>query len=149
MLWTQIRESCISCLAEKFSRRLKPVFMRVAHGSHSCNALFTSEMLALSSAGSLLYINALEWSGRGWSILKDMSAEDKVGFQEFSRAGYEVPPREQIEEASAIAENLLEGQQAVGQGLADPYTHAVHYLEKHNIVQILQVTIETCMGAAS
>ena len=72
-----------------------------------------------------------------------MAAEDKVGFQEFPLATYDVPPRAQIEEASAIAQNLLEGQQAVGQGLGDPYTRAVHYLEKHKIVEILQVTMET------
>lgn len=72
-----------------------------------------------------------------------MAAADKVGFQEFPKTVYDVPPREQIEEASAIAENLLEGQQAVGQGLSDPYTHAVHYLEKHRIVEIMQVTMET------
>ena len=72
-----------------------------------------------------------------------MAAADKVGFQEFSKTEYAIPPPEQIEEASAIAENLLEGQQAVGQGLSDPYTHAVHYLEKHRIVEIMQVTMET------
>lgn len=72
-----------------------------------------------------------------------MAVEDKVGFQEFSRAVYDIPPREQIEEASAIAQNMLEGHQAVGQGLTDPYTHAVHYLEKHRIVEIMQVTMET------
>lgn len=68
---------------------------------------------------------------------------DNKGCQEFPRALYKVPSREQIEEASAIAQNLLEGHQRVGQGLDDPYTRAVHYLEKHRIVEILQVTMET------
>lgn len=72
-----------------------------------------------------------------------MAAKDKAGFQEFPKAVYDIPPREQIEEASAIAQNLLEGQQAVGQGMSDPYTSAVHYLEKHRVVEVLQVTIET------
>lgn len=72
-----------------------------------------------------------------------MAAEDKAGHQEFPLAVHDIPPREQIEEASAIAENLLEGHQGVGQGLEDPYTRAVHYLEKHRIVEILQVTMET------
>lgn len=72
-----------------------------------------------------------------------MAAADKAGFQEFSQTVHEVPSREQIEEASAIAQNLLEGQQAAGQGLSDPYTHAVHYLEKHRIVKIMQVTMGT------
>jgi hypothetical protein len=75
-----------------------------------------------------------------------MAAADKVGFQDFPQAVYEIPPREQIEEASAIAQNLLEGQQAVGQGLSDPFTHAVHYLEKHRIVEIMQVTMETSVS---
>lgn len=83
--------------------------------------------------------------GCGWILnySEKMAAEDKVGFQEFHQATYDVPPRAQIEEASAIAQNLLEGHQAVGQGLGDPYTRAVHYLEKHKIVEILQVTMET------
>lgn len=73
-----------------------------------------------------------------------MAVKDKGGgFQQFPLAVYDIPPREQIEEASAITQNLLEGHQAVGQGLADPYTHAVHYLEKHRIVEIMQVTMET------
>ena len=73
-----------------------------------------------------------------------MAAKDKEGFQAFSEATFEVPSREMIEEASAIAENLQEGHQAVGQSASvDPYTRAVHYLEKHHIVEIFQVTMET------
>lgn len=72
-----------------------------------------------------------------------MAAEDKIGVQHFPHAGFDIPPKEQIEEASAIAQNLLEGQQTTGQGLDDPYTRAVHYLEKHHIVEILQVTMVT------
>lgn len=88
--------------------------------------------------------------GRGSLACKaaKMAAEDRAGFQEFSLAVYDIPPREQIEEASAIAQNLLEGHQGVGQSLADPYTHAVHYLEKHRIVEIMQVTMETGWPAA-
>lgn len=72
-----------------------------------------------------------------------MAAKDKEGFQEFPYAAYEVPPRDQMEEVSTITQNLLEGQQAIGQGLDDPYTRAVNYLEKHRIVEIFQVTMET------
>ena len=74
-----------------------------------------------------------------------MAAEDRVGVQHFPRAGFDIPSKEQIEETSAIAQNLLEGQQSVGQSLEDPYTRAVHYLEKHRIVEILQVTMVTFM----
>ena len=77
-----------------------------------------------------------------------MAAEDKAGLQQFPQAGFVIPPKEQIEEASAIAQNLLEGQQCAGQGLEDPYTRAVHYLEKHHIVEILQVTMVTA-GSSS
>ena len=74
-----------------------------------------------------------------------MAAKDKEGFQAFPEVSYGIPPRDQLEEASAMAQNLLEGQQAVGQGVGDPYTCAVHYLEKHRIVEIFQVcvTMET------
>lgn len=72
-----------------------------------------------------------------------MAAKDSGGHQEFPLAAHDMPPLEQIEEASAIAENLLEGHQGVGQSLHDPYTCAVHYLEKHRIVEILQVTMVT------
>ena len=82
-----------------------------------------------------------------------MAAKDRAGHQEFPQVVHDIPPREEIEEATAIAENLLEGHQGLGQGLEDPYTCAVHYLEKHRIVEILQVTMEThplnqCMVAS-
>lgn len=73
-----------------------------------------------------------------------MAAKDREGFQEFPQASFTVPPREQMEELSAMTQNLLEGQQGVGEAVeGDPYATAVRYLEKHRIVEILQVTIET------
>ena len=72
-----------------------------------------------------------------------MAAKNNEGFQEFPLATFTVPPREQTEELSAMTQNLLEGHQGIGESKDDPYTKAVRYLEKHRIVEILQVTIET------
>ena len=72
-----------------------------------------------------------------------MAARDNEGFQQFSKAVYPVPTREQVEEAAAIAANLIDGQKSLGQSMQDPYTASVNYLEKHRIVEIFQVTMET------
>lgn len=72
-----------------------------------------------------------------------MAAKDCEGFQQFPQAAFEVPSREHIEEAAAITANLMDGQKSVGQSMQDPYTASVHYLEKHRIVEVFQVTMET------
>lgn len=73
-----------------------------------------------------------------------MSAKDKEGFQGFPQASSSIPHPLQMEEVSAIAQTLLEGQQGVGESAdGDPYANAVRYLEKHRIIEILQVTMET------
>ncbi len=77
-----------------------------------------------------------------------MAAEKREGFQEFPHASFKIPPQENIEEASAMSENLMEGQQGAGQSLQDPYTRAINYLEKHRIVEIFQVTMETQLKRA-
>jgi len=77
-------------------------------------------------------------------LRKKMSAKDKEGFQEFPQASFAIPLPAQMEEVSAIAQNLLEGQQGVGESAeGDPYARAVNYLEQHRIIEILQVTMET------
>ena len=72
-----------------------------------------------------------------------MSAKDNEGCQAFSQATDSVPSREHIEQAAAIAANVIDGQKSIGQSMQDPYTASVHYLEKHRIVEIFQVTMET------
>lgn len=75
----------------------------------------------------------------------NMAAKDSAGFQEFPRATFAVPPKAEMEERSALAFNLRDGQQSMGQSTEDPYTRAVKYLEKHRIVEVFQVTIVTLM----
>lgn len=73
-----------------------------------------------------------------------MSAKDKEGFQEFPQANFTIPLPVQMEEVSAMAQSLLEGQQDVGESVeGDPYARAVRYLEEHRIIEILQVTMVT------
>ncbi|XP_064402747.1 testis-specific expressed protein 55-like [Halichondria panicea] len=67
-----------------------------------------------------------------------MSAKDNEGCQAFSQATDSVPSREHIEQAAAIAANVIDGQKSIGQSMQDPYTASVHYLEKHRIVEIFQ-----------
>ncbi len=69
------------------------------------------------------------------------SSKKNEGFQAFSQANNAVLTREQAEEAAAIAANLMDGQKSIGQSMQDPYTASVHYLEKHRIVEIFQVTV--------
>lgn len=72
-----------------------------------------------------------------------MAAKDHEFAQEFPVAKVDVPSKDQIEEAVALSVNVQDGQQSLGQSSQDPYTHAVSYLEKHHIVEILQVTMTT------
>ncbi len=72
-----------------------------------------------------------------------MAAKDSAGVQEFPQAVFSVPFRADAEERVALAFNVKDGQQSVGQGVEDPYTKAVKYMEKHQIAEVLQVTIET------
>ncbi len=69
-----------------------------------------------------------------------MSAKNNEGFQAFSQTNNAVLSREQAEEAASIAANVVDGQKSLGQSMQDPYTASVHYLEKHRIVEIFQVT---------
>lgn len=68
-----------------------------------------------------------------------MAAKDHESVQAFPVAGFEIPPKEHIEEAVVLALNVQDGQQSLGQSVADPYTRAVRYLEKHRVVEIFQV----------
>ena len=72
-----------------------------------------------------------------------MAAKDCESVQEFPVASFDVPPKRETEEAVALSENVQDGHQSLGQSLQDPYTHAVSYLEKHHVVEILQVTMVT------
>lgn len=74
-----------------------------------------------------------------------MSAKDSKGFQQFTPADHSVYSREQSEQAAAIAANLIDGQSSLGQSMQDPYTASVNYLEKHRIVEVFQVTMETLL----
>lgn len=71
------------------------------------------------------------------------SQEDCESHQEFSVASFAVPSRAELEERVVLAMNLKDGQQSCTQDSADPYTKAVHYVEKHRIVEIFQVSMET------
>lgn len=66
------------------------------------------------------------------------SQEDCESHQEFSVASFAVPSRAELEERVVLAMNLKDGQQSCTQDSADPYTKAVHYVEKHRIVEIFQ-----------
>ncbi len=72
-----------------------------------------------------------------------MAAKDSAGVQEFPRAVFSVPSRAGAEEHTALAFNVKDGQQSVGQGVEDPYTKAVKYLERHQIAEVFQVAMET------
>ena len=72
-----------------------------------------------------------------------MAAGKSEGHQEFPKASFALPSKETVEEAVALAANLQDGQQAPGQSSADPYTRAVAYVEKHHLVEVFQVSMET------
>lgn len=69
--------------------------------------------------------------------------EDNESHQEFSVASFAVPSRAELEERLVLALNTKDGQQAPVQNAVDPYTKAVQYVERHRIVEIFQVTMET------
>ena len=68
---------------------------------------------------------------------------DNESHQEFPVASFSVPSRAELEERLVLSLNAKDGQQACAQDAADPYTKAVHYVEKHRIVEIFQVSMET------
>lgn len=72
-----------------------------------------------------------------------MAAKESAGVQAFPEAVFSVPSRPEAEERSALAFNVKDGQQSVGQSVEDPYTKAVKYIEKHRIAEVFQVTMET------
>lgn len=67
-----------------------------------------------------------------------MAAEDKVGFQQFPRATFTIPSKQEMKEQIYLALNLKDGQKSVGQSPEDPYTKAVKYIEEHQIVEVFQ-----------
>ena len=69
--------------------------------------------------------------------------EQTSGFQQFPLVSYSIPDDDEIKERIALALNLKDGQQSIGQSEQDPYTLAVKYIEKHKIVEVFQVTIAT------
>lgn len=69
--------------------------------------------------------------------------EDNESNQEFSVASFDVPSRAEVEERLVLALNAKDGLQAPGQDSSDPYTRALNYVEKHRIVEIFQVAMET------
>jgi len=71
------------------------------------------------------------------------TAEDNGGYQDFPQASFAIPSKEEIEERVALAFNVKDGQQSSGQNDEDPYSRAVKYIEKHRIVEVFQVTMET------
>lgn len=77
-----------------------------------------------------------------------MAAKDNESVQTFPPAGFDIPPKEHIEEAVVLALNVQDGQQSLGQSVGDPYTRAVHYLEKHHIVEIFQVRVTMATEAS-
>lgn len=70
-------------------------------------------------------------------------AEDNGGFQDFPQASFAIPSKKELEERVALAFNVKDGQQSSGQSDEDPYSRAVKYVEKHRIVDVFQVTMET------
>lgn len=72
-----------------------------------------------------------------------MAAKDNAGFQEFPQASFAVPSEEQMEERVALVVNSQDGLQSPGQSVEDPYPRAVKYIERHRIVEVFQVTMET------
>lgn len=70
-------------------------------------------------------------------------AEDNGGFQDFPQASFAIPSKKELEEHVALAFNVKDGQQSSGQSDEDPYSRAVKYVEKHHIVDVFQVTMET------
>ena len=71
------------------------------------------------------------------------TAEDNGGYHDFPQASFAIPSKEEIEERVALAFNVKDGQQSSGQNDEDPYSRAVKYIEKHRIVEVFQVTMET------
>ena len=87
-----------------------------------------------------------EFRGRGIEARdkQEMAAqEDREYNQEFSVASFPVPSRAELEERLVLALNTKDGQQSCVQDAADPYTAAVNYVEKHRIIEIFQVSMET------
>lgn len=78
-----------------------------------------------------------------------MAASESKSFQQFPQATFAVPTREHIEEIVAISANLVDGQKSAGQSVEDPYSAAVQYLEKHHVVEVLEVTMETLITSNS
>lgn len=119
---------------------LLPLVLLVANGpfySHAHTPLF---LTSASRRPGRTLINGAWCATTGLQ----MAEKDNVGFQEFPNAAFNIPRKELMEELSAMTQNLMEGHQGVGEEKEDdPYSKAVHYLEKHRIVEILQVTIET------
>ena len=72
-----------------------------------------------------------------------MAAKDNAGFQEFPQASFAIPSEADAEERVVLALNVKDGHQSPAQSVEDPYTRAVKYVEKHRIVEVFQVTIET------
>lgn len=70
-------------------------------------------------------------------------SEGGSGFQQFPLVPSSVPYDQEMKERIALALNLKDGQQSLGQSVEDPYTRAVKYIEKHRIVEVLQVTMAT------
>ena len=71
--------------------------------------------------------------------------DDNESHQEFPAASFAVPSRAGLEERVVLALNAKDGQQSCVQDGADPYTKAVNYVEKHRIVEIFQVAMETTL----
>lgn len=69
--------------------------------------------------------------------------EGSSGFQQFPLVPSSIPDDQEMKERIALALNLKDGQQSLGQSVEDPYTRAVKYIEKHRIVEVLQVTMAT------
>ena len=69
--------------------------------------------------------------------------EDRESHQAFSAVMYATPTASNMEERLILALNAKDGQQSCSQDETNPYTRAVKYVEKHCIVEIFQVTMET------
>ena len=78
-----------------------------------------------------------------------MAAKESAGFQEFPQASFAVPSVEQMEERVALVVNSQDGLQSLGQSAEDPYPRAVKYIERHRIVEVFQVTMETLQPLGS
>lgn len=69
--------------------------------------------------------------------------EDNESHQEFPVASFPIPSRAELEERVVLALNSKDGQQSCVQDGADPYTKAVNYVEKHRIIEVFQVSMDT------